>query len=83
MTRAEQAALEYLADPSDPFSSLFELHTVLHLWDEHSENLDAVLSRWLILGWVTVTPAPDAGDVALVSLTDAGHAALAAVRTAS
>jgi len=83
MTRAEQAALEYLAEPTDPYSSPDELRTVMRLWDASAEAADAALTRFLALGWVDVVPASGPDEVPLVSLTDAGLAALAALPTAS
>jgi hypothetical protein len=83
MTQAERQALEYLGDPSDPFSSTFEVVGVAQLWGAMASDAAAWIEQWQRQGWVEVLSPEDAGGVTLLTLTAAGEIALDAARRAS
>lgn len=83
MTEAEIRALEYLGGEADPFSSPFEVLMVFELWGGDAEEGEAMLERWRQRGWVHTIAPESAADVPLLTLTEAGYAALARARRAS
>jgi hypothetical protein len=83
MSKAERAALEYLADPTDPFCSPFEIVTVVQLWDGDLGDAAAMMERWQASGWVEVVPQSEPDGTAWLTLTEAGQQAVAAMRDAS
>jgi hypothetical protein len=83
MTQAEKAALEYLADPFNPFCSPFEIATVVQLWEGTPSDAVAFMERWETDGWVEVVEPSEPDGVPFLTLTAAGEAALASIRSAS
>ena len=82
MTRAEKAALEYLADPTDPFCSPFEIASVVQLWEGSPADAVAFMQRWAADGWVEVIEPSEPDGVPFLTLTEAGEADLASIRRA-
>ena len=83
MTQAEKAALEYLADPADPFCSPFEIVTVVELWGGSPADAVAFMERWKADGWVEVVEPSEPDGVPFLTLTAAGDAGLASIPKAS
>ena len=68
----ETHALEYLAE--DEFCSLFEIASVVALWDSGASDVEALVAGWEARGWVEVLSQDDPELPPLVHLTDAGYA---------